>query len=145
MWDKNKFLDERLSGNWYMDSAVQPAIETCLAEEETVICDLSDRREPKKDGTYEEEHYLMTDRKLIHCVIFPTYFRLEIMFVLSAVVSARQEFELEKQNGRIPFPKSCLNVKLLDGNEIDIKVSNDEQGFRDARDCLRAIFQTGPQ
>jgi len=143
MWDKNKFL-EQLPTNWYMGSAVRPAIKTCLGEKETVICDLSDRR-PKEDGTFEEEHYLMTDLKLIHCLILSTYFHLEIMFALSAVVSAQQEFELGKQNGRMPFPKSCLNVRLLDGNKVAIKVSNDEQGFRDAMDCLGAIFQTGPR
>ena len=68
-----------------------------------------------------------------------------IVFVLSAVVSARQVFELEKQNGHMPFPKSCLNVRLLDGNEVAIEVSKDKQDFRDAMKCLEAIFQTGSQ
>lgn len=116
-WTKQDFLDH-VAQNWCLRGYASKVTSWAIGENEAVLEDFLAKRERNGEGFPEEEHYVVTDRRLLHFKL--THREIEYCTVLVSddVASIAQRFPVPAS------PEYFRDYKLMRAPDVEVALKN---------------------
>lgn len=92
MWDKREDFLFHVKEQWYLSTYTMVVADWAIGEKETVLEDYLAKKERDKESYPEEEHYVVTDRRLLHFKLTRREIEYRTVFVSDAIASISQSF-----------------------------------------------------
>ena len=114
MWTKQDFLDY-VAQNWYLRDYASKIASWAIGEKEAVLEDYLAKKERDQEGYHVEEHYVVTDRRVLHFKL--THRKIEYCTVLVSddIASIAQRF---------PVPEPSLDLEQMRAPNVEVVLKN---------------------
>jgi len=117
MWTKQDFLDY-VAQNWYLRDYASKIASWAIGEKEAILEDYLAKKERDQEGYHVEEHYVVTDRRLLHFKLAHREVEYHTVFVSDDMASIAQRFQAPER------PEYFRDYKLMRAPNVEVVLKN---------------------
>lgn len=137
MWDTKEDFLFHVENQWYLRQYAAIVADWAIGEEEMVLEDYLAKNERDKEGCPAEEHYVVTDRRLLHFNLTRREIDYRTVFVSDAIASISQSFPVPERSEDLSdyelMRAPNVEVTLKTGTSMTFEappLSEDKEPFR---------------
>ena len=114
MWTKEAFLGH-VEQTWYLKDYASKIASWAIGEEEQVLEDYLAKEEQDQEGNPVKEHYVVTDRRVLHFKLTRRKIEYRTVFVSDDIASINQRFSV---------PNNLLDNEQMRAPNVEVVLKN---------------------